>query len=54
MMLALACGLVSYTTIEEGEEELIIVKRTRENDMLEVKGVSPEVIPEVVDNQWLY
>lgn len=51
MMMALACELVSYTTIKVKEGKVIIVKRNRENDNLEVKGINPEVIPETKNNQ---
>jgi len=54
IMLALACQLVSVSTIEtkeRGKESTIIVNRTRENDSLKVIGTNPEVLPYVKDNQ---
>lgn len=51
LMMALACQLISYTTLELKDEEIITIKRIRENDNLKVSGISPAVIPETKDNQ---
>lgn len=41
LMMAVACNLVSYTAIDDKKEEIVIFKRTRENDNLKVKGEHP-------------
>lgn len=51
LMMALACQLISYTTLELKDEEIVTIKRIRENDNFKVSGISPEVIPETKDNQ---
>lgn len=51
IMLAMACGVLTYSTIEIDGEEIAIIKRVRENDKLEVKGVSPEFLPVIKENQ---
>lgn len=51
IMLAMACSLITFSTIEIDGEEIVTIKRTRENDKLEVKGISPETLPEIKENQ---
>lgn len=51
MMLALACQIVSYTTIELGGKKIVTVCRVRENDELKIKGTAPELMNEQKDNQ---
>ena len=43
--MAMACEAVSCTTTEIDSEIITIVKRTKEKDLLEVKGTNPEVLP---------
>ena len=51
IMMGIACDVISYTTIESNNEKTIIIKRTKENDELEVKGRNPELLPKTKNNE---
>lgn len=51
IMLALACEVISYSTIKADGDEVVFVNRTRGNDNQKVKGLSPETLPPIKNNQ---
>lgn len=51
VMMALACRLISHTTIEGNGEKISIITRTKENDKLLIKGLNPELLPQNKNNQ---
>ena len=51
VMMALACGLINHTIINDNDNKISIITRTKQNDKLLVKGLNPELLSKNKNNQ---
>lgn len=51
LMMAIACGLINYTIIESNGDKISIIKRTKQNEKLPIKGLNPKLLPKNQNTQ---